>query len=315
MCSAPSAPATTAGSPGSLSPTTPPATSSGKRHHHREYVRHFRHPRHNVFGIYASLGTGLVISGNTLGAFSGTNACIQIGDAGLGVTDFTVTGNQVVNTASTIKGMLIEDSTLGAVSGNMFYGALGAGSVGIALLSSTTAVIGIAVPGNRIFNYALGIGESGSPTPDYNSYVGNNLHGCTASSPHRHPRSFSGRGRPAEHRRLMTFAAVGTWISARGTGSGTTTTMSVTPANIGDFYISPSGDSTSAASTRPGWPAAGTTWTMIGAHEYSAFTYNGLWIGKITATGASTITVTWSAAVTGATLGITTQEFDSTAGT
>ncbi len=148
----------------------------------------FGTPASDIFGIYATLGTGLTVSSNTLSMYSGTNACIQIGDSGRGVTDFTVSGNQVICTASTTTGMLIEDSTLGSVTGNMLYGALGAGSTGISLLGSTTAPIGMAVTGNRISNYATGIAESptsGADQPSYNLYVGNNLHGCTAfiSSP------------------------------------------------------------------------------------------------------------------------------------
>ena len=129
----------------------------------------------------SSLGSGLIISGNTFGVYSGTNACLQIGDSGLGVTDFTVTGNQVLCTASTVKAMLIEDSTIGdGRREHVPRRARRRDPPALRCSSSTTAVIGIAVSGNRIFNYALGIGESGSPTPDYNSYVGNNLHGCTA---------------------------------------------------------------------------------------------------------------------------------------
>ena len=140
----------------------------------------FGTPAGSIWGIWASLGSGLTISGNTFPTYSGTNPCIQIGGSGLPVTDFAITGNEIICTASTVSGILVEDSTIGSINGNTIHGALGAGSDGIHLLTGTIAVIGIAVNGNRIYNFATGIVESGSPTPDYNSYFGNNSHGCTA---------------------------------------------------------------------------------------------------------------------------------------
>ena len=142
-------------------------------------------------GIYVQSGTGIAISGNAFDAFD-TNAGIQIGDnisGSITVQDFQVTGNTINLTTSTFNGgatgIEIIDSFDGVISGNIIIGnevlEPGTGSAGVGLYAIGTAITGVTVTGNRITEWDTGILEGNfGAQPDFNTYTGNDTHGCTA---------------------------------------------------------------------------------------------------------------------------------------
>jgi hypothetical protein len=143
----------------------------------------FTGPASLAQGIYAAAGSGLIIDGNSFGTFPGTAfACIEVGDAGLTVTGFTMTGNLVTCTAATAPvAVLIMDSIDGTVTGNTLSGTTSGASYGIHVLGSATAPTGLAVGLNRVKNFSIGAFESGSPAPTDNVYVANNFLGCSTT--------------------------------------------------------------------------------------------------------------------------------------
>jgi hypothetical protein len=110
----------------------------------------------------------------------------------------------------------------------------------------------------------------------------------------------------------VTITAVGAFTQA---GSTTQATLAVSPTAIGDIFCLFTVSQTSTISATSVSGGGVTTWnSVIGpfASTPSSNNYR-LWYGVITATGASTITVTWSSAVNGAEIGA--QQFHSTVGT
>jgi Pectate lyase superfamily protein/Right handed beta helix region len=142
------------------------------------------------FGIYAGMGSGLLIEGNNFDAFLGSRV-ISIGDQGVPATGFQILGNTLDAsvTGPGSVGVMVVDSHDGVISGNMINGNASAGSDGIELLGITAPVTGVAVTANRVANWGTGIVESNSGAqPDHNSVTGNRLYRCArpvlASGPH-----------------------------------------------------------------------------------------------------------------------------------
>ncbi|HMH89969.1 MAG TPA: right-handed parallel beta-helix repeat-containing protein [Streptosporangiaceae bacterium] len=138
------------------------------------------------FGLYAMTGDGLTVAGNTFRNWNAVRG-IVIGD-NISSTPITVKNCEVSDnivdlsaaTAATPYGIAVIDSPDTVVSGNKVTGPGAAGN-GIWVLAIGTAVTGTAVTGNRVKGWATAILEAnGGAAPDYNSFVGNNCHGCTA---------------------------------------------------------------------------------------------------------------------------------------
>ena len=141
------------------------------------------------FGIYAQAGSGLTISDNTFLNWKAVRG-IDIGDNSSSVSrpvaSATVSGNTIDmsgTVAASPVGIVVVDSPNAVVTDNSVTGpGTGvAGGIGISLLSIGTAITGAVINDNRARAWASGISETNNGTaPDYNTYVGNNCHGCTA---------------------------------------------------------------------------------------------------------------------------------------
>ncbi len=109
-----------------------------------------------------------------------------------------------------------------------------------------------------------------------------------------------------------TISAVGSL--AKNSGSGTTT-LSVTPQHVGDAFVLStmvvnSGVTVSSVS------GGGATWSKLtNMSSTSGGIEEELWLGTITTTGSSTITVTYSSSVSGDSSELNAQEFESSTGT
>src|SRR3984957_8675363 len=140
------------------------------------------------FGIYGAGGTGWKVSDNVLDGWNAETG-IQAGDNYSGtsepVTDFSISGNTVNMSASTVTGatgIAAVDSSTGTINGNTCTGNGTSGSLGIGLggVDATNIVSGITIADNTLTNWAAGVQEVNfGANPDYNIIQGNNLHGCT----------------------------------------------------------------------------------------------------------------------------------------
>jgi hypothetical protein len=133
------------------------------------------------FGIYAGMGSGLLIESNNFDAFQGVRV-INIGNSGVPVTSFQILGNTLSASAAVpgAVGVMVVDSNDGIISGNIINGNCSASSNGVQLLGIRAGVTGVVVNANRISNWATGIVESNSGVqPDHNSLTSNLLYQCT----------------------------------------------------------------------------------------------------------------------------------------
>ncbi len=109
-----------------------------------------------------------------------------------------------------------------------------------------------------------------------------------------------------------TIAAVGTLANKAGNG---TTTLAVSPQHLGDLLVLvvKVASTTVTATTVTGGGVG--TWTRAEG-PYTGYAGNDLeiWTGVVTATGASTITVAYSASVTAIYTGLASEEFSSSSG-
>jgi polygalacturonase len=132
------------------------------------------------FGIYAGMGSGLLIESNNFDAFTGIRI-INIGNSGVPVTRFQILGNTLNASAaaSGAVGVMVVDSHDGIISDNIINGNASPRSNGVQLLGISVGVTGVAVNANRISNWATGIVESNSGIqPDNNSLTSNLLYEC-----------------------------------------------------------------------------------------------------------------------------------------
>jgi RHS repeat-associated protein len=108
-----------------------------------------------------------------------------------------------------------------------------------------------------------------------------------------------------------TISAVGSLAEASGNG---TTTLSVDPQHVGDAFVL----STMAVSTGVSVSSVsggGATWSKLtSAVDSSNGAEEELWLGTITTTGTSTITVTYSSGISGTASSLDAQEFSSSTG-
>ena len=127
-------------------------------------------------------GKDLSITGNTFSNW-GAATGITAGLSGAGITGFAIDANVLDMSAGTsaANGIAVIDSADGSVTGNIVLGSTQASSDGIKINGITVAPLGLAVNGNRVKGWANAIIEvNGGQQPDFNAYVGNNCHGCTA---------------------------------------------------------------------------------------------------------------------------------------
>ena len=169
------------------------------------------------FGIYAGMGSGLLIQGNNFDGFEGARV-INIGDSGVPVTRFQILGNTLDASpaAAGSVGVMVVDSQDGVIAGNMINGGATESSNGVQLLGIKAAVTGVAVNANRIANWGTGLVESNSGAqPDHNSVTSNLLYQCTTpvmtSGPHDLVANNSGAVPPAAQK-----VASGTTIATAG---------------------------------------------------------------------------------------------------
>jgi hypothetical protein len=123
----------------------------------------------------------LNLNGNTISGFAGSSLAL-IGEGGCGIAGVNINDNILDGTASgsLANGIVLSDSTDGSVSGNTVLGVTTASSYGIQIYGDDTAPTGLCVNGNRVKGWANAIYEfDAGAQPDYNTYVGNNCHGCT----------------------------------------------------------------------------------------------------------------------------------------
>jgi hypothetical protein len=143
-------------------------------------------------GIYAAWGTGLSITGNILDDFDAAIG-IQVGDNSSSVSwpvsGFTISGNTVNmadSTATGAFGIAVLDGTNGSVAGNAVTGNSLTSSIGIILAggpNASPACSNVTVSGNSLTDWPQGVAEAYyGTTPDYNTILDNNTHGCTAAT-------------------------------------------------------------------------------------------------------------------------------------
>ena len=104
------------------------------------------------------------------------------------------------------------------------------------------------------------------------------------------------------------ISAVGTAFIGEGSGA---TTLSVTPTTLGNCLVFSTVISSSSLSTVSVSGGGVTTWTKLGSSfvdSSDSRTFD-FWIGAVTTTGAVTITITGSGALTGVTVRFVAQEF------
>ncbi len=106
-----------------------------------------------------------------------------------------------------------------------------------------------------------------------------------------------------------TIAAVGSYTSAHNTG---VTTLAVSPVNVGDVLVlaaRASSGTTTVSSVSGGGVSA---WTRLSQHtDATDVVDDELWMGPVATTGPSTVSVTFSASVTGTLVELVAQEFSS----
>ena len=106
--------------------------------------------------------------------------------------------------------------------------------------------------------------------------------------------------------------AVGSLAVAEGTGQST---LSVNPQHVGDALILGVGAVSSSSIDVTAVSGGGATWQKItNSDDTTAGLDSDLWLGTVTTTGSSTITVSYSASVTSITTELTSQEYSSSAG-
>ena len=94
-----------------------------------------------------------------------------------------------------------------------------------------------------------------------------------------------------------TITAVGTFASAQGSGL---TTLAVSPKTVGDVLVVFAQNGSSSVGTLSSVSGGGvSTWTKAVQFAGSVAADEEIWYGKVTTTGSSTITFTWSGTVTG----------------
>ena len=102
------------------------------------------------------------------------------------------------------------------------------------------------------------------------------------------------------------ISAVGSLASSGGVGD---TTLSVSPATVGDAFVA-SVRTASSSITVSSISGGGATWSKLqGATDSKQGRDVELWLGVISATGSSTITVTYSSSVSGTSTEILAQEY------
>jgi RHS repeat-associated protein len=107
------------------------------------------------------------------------------------------------------------------------------------------------------------------------------------------------------------ITAVGTATGAHTTGGST---LSVTPANVGDAFVMSVEVSNSAISVSS-ITGGGATWTKLTSSSDSAQNVDSeLWLGTITTTGSSTITINYSGSVSGIGTELEAQEYTNSTG-
>ena len=110
-----------------------------------------------------------------------------------------------------------------------------------------------------------------------------------------------------------TIAAVGTLVDGAGDGVAT---LAVSAQHVGDLLVLVvKADSTSVTATSMSGGGVG-TWTRAEG-PYAGYSGHDLeiWTGTVTTTGASTVTVSFSASVTSVYTGLAAQEFSASSGT
>jgi hypothetical protein len=186
------------------------------------------------FGIYAGMGSGLLIESNNFDAFQGIRL-INIGNGGTTVTRFQILGNTLNATAASAGavGVMVVDSNNGVISGNIINGNASASSNGVQLLGISAGVTGVAVSANRISNWATGVVESNSGVqPDNNSVTSNLLYQCTTpvytGGPHDVIANNSGAvSLTAQTVSSGTMIATAGLVVARVSGTGTITKLTL----------------------------------------------------------------------------------------
>jgi polygalacturonase len=186
------------------------------------------------FGIYAGMGSGLLIESNSFDGFQG-NRVINIGNGGVPVTRFQILGNTLNASAAALGavGVMVVDSHDGVISGNIISGNASASSNGVQLLGISGGVTGIAVNANRISNWATGIVESNSGVqPDNNSLTSNLLFECATpvytGGPHDLIANNSGAvSLTAQAVSSGTTIATAGLVVARVTGTGTISNLAL----------------------------------------------------------------------------------------
>jgi RHS repeat-associated protein len=108
-----------------------------------------------------------------------------------------------------------------------------------------------------------------------------------------------------------TISAVGSLAQVIGTG---TTTLSVNPQHVGDALVLAVGVFASGFSVSSVSGGGATGWTKISRSTGNG-SDNELWLGTVTTTGSSTITVTFSPSASGKITELDAQEFQSSGGT
>src|SRR5579863_5745782 len=105
-----------------------------------------------------------------------------------------------------------------------------------------------------------------------------------------------------------TISTVGSLAQTSGSGKST---LSITPQHVGDALVLAIGVFSSSP-TVSSVSGGGSTWTRISSTTSSGDIEE--WLGNITATGASTITVAFSGSISGIQDELLAQEFSSSAG-
>jgi RHS repeat-associated protein len=106
-----------------------------------------------------------------------------------------------------------------------------------------------------------------------------------------------------------TISAVGSLQQTVGVG---TSTLSVSPVHIGDALVL--GVAINSSATVTSVTGGGATWQHLGIDTGSTFGNTDLWLGTVTATGSSTITVNFSTSISSVYIGLSAQEYLSSTG-
>ncbi len=239
--------------------------------------------------IYAGQGNDLTIADNTV-SVANVSVGVQVGNNAEPVNGFSVTGNTIDMSASSgtgASGIVAFDSKNGTISGNTIIGDVSAsGSYGITLQQQTDACTGISVTGNAVTGWVNGLVEyNAGGVPNYNSFLGNTVHGCTVT--------IATLG-------ANTYAGGQQLIQATSATSGTTGTASqnitglVASLDIGTYY----------AEIIIPWEPTGTvgSHTTWGLAAGSGLTLSAISMGSLITTSGTTSEAGTSALVTSTTL-------------